>query len=669
MNRKINPQKKDKSMVDKLGMQKIRKEIEDAKIENPDREEISDGYQLRFVGKDYAKFITGLPTETMLVPDTEWNEKTENKNSENIFITGDNLDALKHLQNAYERKIKMIYIDPPYNTGSDGFVYEDKFGFSDEDLKVKLGLSDKDVARIRSLDGKCSHSAWLTFMLPRLIIAKKLLADDGVIFISIDDSELANLKLICDEIFGEDNFVAQFTWAAGRKNDSKFVSVSHEYILCFVKNYNYLKERKIEWREKKQGLGEIYKEYENLCKKYKSDYTAISTRLKDWYKSLPKTHPARDHAHYNNVDKNGIYFAADISWPGGGGPKYEVLHPITQKPVKIPARGWMFSSPQRMQEVIADNRVHFGADENAVPCIKSHLRDREFSPPYSVFYQDGRASTKRLRELLGSDVFDNPKDEEIIARLIEFSLTNKDSIVLDFFCGSATTAHAVMQLNANDSNKRKFIMVQLPENLDKKLKKASATEKTTLTNAIKLCDELHVPHELSEIPKERIIRAAAQLNDTSGFRHYKLSKVSDDLILDKIDTFDPAKPDLLADDMITPFSGKALGTGLSATGTQTLMTTWLVDDGYPLTTPIDEIKFGDYIAFSPSGSNRLYLIDPGWDTESTRALLNAIGKNKIAIRTIILYNHSFEFVRLVELKNNLKSVLDDDKKIDIIERF
>ena len=168
-----------------------------------DKDEIGDGFQLRFVGKSYAKYIKELDTETMLVPDTAWNEREENKNSENVFITGDNLEILKHLQKAYTNKIKLIYIDPPYNTGNDDFVYKDNFKFTDKELEEKLGLSSEEIERVKSLKGKSSHSAWLTFMYPRLALAKRLLTEDGVIFISIDDNEQANLKLICDEISGK----------------------------------------------------------------------------------------------------------------------------------------------------------------------------------------------------------------------------------------------------------------------------------------------------------------------------------------------------------------------------------------------------------------------------------------------------------------------------------
>lgn len=198
--------------------------------------EAKSGYSLNFVGKDYAKLKYGLATETVLKPDTEHNSKPENKDSENVFITGDNLDVLKHLQNAYQGEIKMIYIDPPYNTGKE-FVYNDKFEFNDEQLRNALNYTDEEVSRLKSLQGKSSHSAWLSFMYPRLKIAQKLLSEDGVIFISIDDNEQANLRLLCDDVFGEGNFVCNFNWqtkkaAQGMVTENMVVD-NHEYILVY----------------------------------------------------------------------------------------------------------------------------------------------------------------------------------------------------------------------------------------------------------------------------------------------------------------------------------------------------------------------------------------------------------------------------------------------------
>lgn len=366
----------------------------------------------------------------------------DNGGQMNVLIEGDNLASLKLLEKTHKGKIDLIYIDPPYNTGSKDFVYDDSF------------VDKRDMF---------SHSKWLSFMRSRLIIARRLLEKHGAIFISIDDNEQAPLKNLCDEIFGEENFVANLIWAAGRKNDSKYISISHEYVLCYVRSMETLKDEGIVWKERKQGIDEIYKEYHALVKKYGSDYKTMSQELKNWYKLLPANHPARNHSHYNSIDENGVYFPSDISWPGGGGPKYEVLHPTTGKPVRIPNRGWVYPTKERMEEIIAQGLVHFGEDESSVPCKKTYLSDNESSTPYSVFYKDGRAATKRLRSLMGAAVFQNPKDEEILKSIIAFA-ASKRACILDFFAGSGTTGHAVMMLNDEDGGNRCFILCTNNEN-------------------------------------------------------------------------------------------------------------------------------------------------------------------------------------------------------------
>ena len=402
-------------------------------------------YQFTWPDKRAANRLANTPTTMTLRPCRE--ESVDFDHTQNLYIEGDNLDVLKVLRETYLGKVKMIYIDPPYNTGND-FVYNDDFAQSRSEFEETSGLFDEEgnqtidpMQRTTESNGRF-HTDWLNMIYPRLKVARDLLSDDGVIFISIDENELENLKKICDEIFGQSNFIAHLIWAAGRKNDSKYISVSHEYIVCYFKNFEYIKENKIVWRERKGGLDDIYKFYNSAVKKYGNNFKAIEEELKKWYKNLPDGHPAKDHSHYNRVDKNGIFFPSDISWPGGGGPKYQVLHPITKKTVKIPARGWI-TSEKNMEEWIKQDRVCFADDEQGVPTLKSYLKEREMSVPYSVFYKDGRAASKRLAMLMGDKVFENPKDEEIIQRLIEFCGTTNEDIILDFFSGSATTAHSV----------------------------------------------------------------------------------------------------------------------------------------------------------------------------------------------------------------------------------
>ena len=495
---------------------------------SPDVVDGDERYEFTWVGKKAAIVEANKPIRKTLRPCVE--ESKDWDTTENLYIEGDNLEVLKLLQESYLGKVKMIYIDPPYNTGND-FIYADDFMRSQEEENEQMGMYDEDDNRLfknTDTNGRF-HSDWCSMIYSRLMLARNLLTDDGVIFISIDENEVNTLKAICDEVFGASNFIAELIWSAGRKNDSKYISVSHEYILCYFRNALWIKEHKVLWREKKQGLTDIYAEYDRLKKLYGEDCASIEKDLKGWYKSLPDGHPAKDHSHYCRVDRNGIFFADNISWPGGGGPKYQVLHPVTRKPVKIPSRGWL-TNETTMKEWIAQGRVEFGKDENGVPTLKSYLKDREYSVPYSVFYKDGRAASKRLATLMGDKVFENPKDEEIIQRIIQFCGTDDGDVILDFFSGSATTAHAMFLADAEQNKHRKFILVQLPEPIVPE-KEASEKAKKVAQNAVKLLDSIGAPHNICEIGKERIRRAGDKIKSESpmttqeldvGFRVLKL---------------------------------------------------------------------------------------------------------------------------------------------------
>lgn len=510
----ITEVKRDGKVEHAIDFDVLRQELSDSIVEG--REE---RYQFTWPDKKKAMLAANAPITATLRPvvaDSVGKDGTPGDfDSENLYIEGDNLEVLKLLQETYLGKVKMIYIDPPYNTGND-FVYEDDFAQSAAEYMDNSGQYDEEGNRLvtnTESNGRF-HTDWLNMIYPRLKIAKNLLADDGVIFISIDENEVNTLKMICDEIFGGSNFVAELIWSAGRKNDSKYISVSHEYILCYFRNAQYIKDNKIIWREKKQGLSDIYAEYDKLKNQFGSNYEAIEGELKKWYKALPDGHPAKDHAHYNKVDERGVFFAADISWPGGGGPKYEVLHPVTKRPVKIPSRGWI-TNQATLNQWISKGKVNFGKDESAVPTVKSYLAEHEYGVPYSVFYQDGRAASKRLATLMGEKVFENPKDEDVIQRLIQFCGVNEGDIVLDFFAGSATTAHALFLANIEQNIKRKFILVQVPEVIDPQ-KAGSEKSKKVAQNAVKLLDSINAPHNICEIGKERIRRAGKQILSLEG---------------------------------------------------------------------------------------------------------------------------------------------------------
>ena len=475
-------------------------------------------YGLNWHGKRRARQLALTPSTGTLRPCVDDNVDWDT--TRNLMIEGDNLEVLKLLQKSYAGKVKLIYIDPPYNTGKD-FVYPDNF---QDNIKNYLELTGqveggKKISSNSEASGRF-HTDWLNMMYPRLKLAQTLLKRDGAIFVSCDEGEQARLRVAMDEIFGQENFVADMVWAAGRKNDSRLISVSHEYIICYAHDSGFLTEQKIEWRQRKKGLEEIYAQYEKLKRDYGTDYAEMTNGIKEWYRGLADGHPAKAHKHYCQIDKRGIYFAADISWPGGGGPKYEVLHPLTKKAVRVPARGWTTPDPKKMQGWIDDDRVHFGTTEESAPCLKKHLRDSELQTPYSVFYQDGRSATKRLRDLMGGDCFDFPKDETILQELVGMMTSDKD-VIVDFFAGSGTTGHAVMAQNAADGGNRRYILVQLPEPLDP----VNSEQKA----ASDCCDQLGKPRTIAELTKERLRRAAKKIKEENpmfagdtGFRVFKL---------------------------------------------------------------------------------------------------------------------------------------------------
>ena len=444
-------------------------------------EEIVDGresYEFTWVGKREAIAEAGRPTTKTLRPDLD--ESVDFENSENVFITGDNLEVLKILQESYLGKIDMIYIDPPYNTGKD-FVYSDKFQKTDEELKEDMELLDEEGRQVVGLtkNEKTSaryHSDWLNMMYPRLRLAKNLLKDSGVIFISIDDNEQANLKAICDEIFGEGNFLANIIWEKvhTRKNSAKYFSTSHEHIIAIAKH--------------KENWDRVL-----LPREGESAYKNPDNHPKGPWKLDPITAHNQYNADYKITKPNGV---------------------VLSRPKD---RYWAFSE-QTIKEKIANNEIYWG-DGDSYPMIKRFLSDTQDGlVPTTIFSRkfagDTSSSKKQLDELLDNKgIFDYSKPTLLIKRLLQIS-TRENSLILDFFGGSGTTADAVMQLNAEDGGNRKFILCTLDEEVaDKSAAKEAGYE------------------TIDQISRERIRRAAAKIQEEHpelvgkqdfGFKAYKL---------------------------------------------------------------------------------------------------------------------------------------------------
>jgi adenine-specific DNA-methyltransferase len=388
--------------------------------------------------------------------------------TENLYIEGDNLEVLKLLQETYLGKVKMIYIDPPYNTGND-FVYEDDFAQSAADYMNNSGQYDEEGNRLvtnTESNGRF-HTDWLNMIYPRLRLAKDLLADDGVIFISIDDNEQENLKKCCDEIFGADNFIAQMVWQKRTSPDARrIVSAGHEYVLAYIKN------------------SEIGHEVLN-----------------------PLPFDDADYARYKNPDNdpNGPWISTDCTAQGGHGTKdqfYDMVTPAGRVVKLQEGLCWRYTK-KRMEEEIAAGHIWFGSDGNGVPRKKTYLADRAGKTMWTWWPNTEvghtQEATKEIATLLGqSGIMDFPKPIRLMKRIVHIA-SKKDSIILDFFSGSATTAHAVMKLNAEDGGHRKFIMVQLPEKTDEKSEAYKAGYKN-----------------ICEIGKERIRRAGAKIKEEAG---------------------------------------------------------------------------------------------------------------------------------------------------------
>lgn len=618
-----------------------------------------EGRSYDFLGKSYARMLSSMDTTTVIRPDVEHNSKPENQNSENIYISGDNLDALHHLVKSYAGQVKCIYIDPPYNTGTDGFVYNDKFKFTAEELEKKLSISPDEAEKIIAMTSghRASHAAWLTFMMPRLQLARDLLSKDGVIFISIDENEHANLKLLCDHIFGEDNLAGEIIWKNSSKNDEDYISIQHEYILSYVKNKEY---NKGEWIEPKQGTDEIFAAFDIFHAQHGDDWKAIHQEALKWYKQFNESNPIYDSKHYNWMDERGVYFPSDISGPNYGQYRYDVIHPITGKVCKEPASGWRFPETE-MENRIKDNLVHFGDDETTIPNNKTYLKDTLNQSLTSVKYKDGRVATKKLTALMGCNCFTNPKDIEMLAKLFSALQLKDGDIVLDFFSGSGTTAESVLGLNAQNS-KLKYILVQLPEDLDASYNRATGSGKTVIKNAIELCNSLNLPHTVDQIGMERIKRAAKKIKEENplfagdlGFKHYTLEEVPENT-LDKLETFDP-NVILSTDDVLNMF------------GRDTVLETWLVNDGYGLGAKTQDIALDKYHA--TLCGNHLYMTDADFTEEDMAALVDRYQSDPaFNPDCIVLFGYSFGHNAKDMLEKNKPTInLVKDKNIIIDVRY
>ncbi len=619
----------------------------------------NEGYELRFLGKNYARLLASMDTTTVIIPDEEHNSRPENANSQNIYISGDNLDALKHLLKSYARKVKCIYIDPPYNTGTDGFVYHDNFNFTAEELSVKLSIDEGQAQRILDLAqrGSASHSAWLMFMYPRLLLAKDLLSDDGVIFISIDDNEQSNLKLICDDIFGEQNFSGQIAVVNNLKgrNDRANIATTHEYLLMYV------------------------------CDRFVSGGMPLTDEQK---------------AEYKYTDENGNRYALRDLRKRGRPDRREdrpnmyfpiYFNPETKVCSMVPAPGFIKITPMRGDG--SDGRWRWGKEHVANslsilhpmqgqngkwgikhrvylnPALNPVIDDEEFdefdddverTSKAKSFWMGGELSTdvarRTLKKLLPEAEFDYPKSVDLIKRILHMG-TNSDCIIVDFFGGSATTMQAVMELNAEGMGNRHCILVQLPEDLDAKRKTTTGEGLSAVNKNIRFLDSVGRPHTLDQLGIERIQRAASKIRSQYpnyvgdlGFQHFTLIEPPLDT-LDKMETFEPA--------------GNGFGNTLyEEFGKPVILASWVVRDGYGMTAHTNKIDFAGYTGYYIG--KHLYLIDPILSNQAIEAIaVKYETDGNFNPENVVLFGYSFAWTELEALKMNLKRLKDTEKNLRI----
>jgi adenine-specific DNA-methyltransferase len=450
-------------------------------------------YQLSWAGKADAYKVLQKPTTSTLIPHPEesinWDE------TENVFIEGENLEVLKILQKAYYGKIKMIYIDPPYNTGSDSFIYPDKFSETKDEYLKRTGDKDEEgyltregLFRTNSKENGQYHSNWLNMMLPRLFLARNLLRDDGVIFVSIDDNEQANLKLLCDEIFGEENFISSFIWKKRVTRENRaIVSVNHEYILCYSKS--------------SENLGE-----------------SISL--------LPMNDAAKSRYKNPDQDERGVWTSVPAIAQAGHGTKNQFYTLITPSGRKIdPPSGscWRYTK-EKMAKEIKDNRIWFGSDGNGVPRIKKFLTEgRQGLTPETILSGKEIGTTDSAKRDLvslfdGLSVFDTPKPKTLMKHLIDIGVIDKNEIILDFFSGTSPIAESVLDYNANSEYNLSFICVQLPELTDTKSEAYKAGFKS-----ISEISESRMKKVIEKIETERKSELPLDKPTIMGFRKFSLS--------------------------------------------------------------------------------------------------------------------------------------------------
>lgn len=455
-------------------------------------------YRLDWPGKMESILKANTPINKTLRP-VEKDSVNFNK-TENVYIEGDNFEVLKILQESYLNKVKMIYIDPPYNTGKD-FVYSDKFKISKEEYEDELGTEDEEGGKLfknTDTNGRF-HSDWLSMMYERLVVARDLLKDDGVIFMSIDDNEVHNLRKIADEVFGEENFVAQMIIEGTPKNDPYIVSTAHEYVIVYTKDFGKAKLANY-------GISNpIYSKIIAIFNNGSNKFSKIEEDLKNFYK---KNELISDNiSNYKYADKNGVYRTGPIDDPQNSGPKDKRINPRTENPCKIPSRGWSCTI-DTWDEWKKNNLIKFPEDDKSIPDKKTYISEDRIDVLKAFLKVQTRRDTLFLKNLFGTDItpFSNPKPQKLLQELVK-NTNDRNAIFMDFFAGSGSFAQSVISSNL-DGGSRKFMLVQLPEEI---IESGSNKEKKIAKAAMSFLNSINKSNNIAELSKERIRRAGKKI--------------------------------------------------------------------------------------------------------------------------------------------------------------
>ncbi|MBB1514264.1 site-specific DNA-methyltransferase [Tessaracoccus sp. MC1627] len=471
----------------------LRQELSDHVVDGP-----QERYRLDWPGKRAAAFAANTPIAKTLRPVRE--ESIDFNTTKNLFIEGDNLEALKLLQESYLGKVKLIYIDPPYNTGND-FVYYDDFAESSAEYLARSGQSLESGERLvanSEANGRF-HSDWLSMMYPRLKLARNLLTNDGVMIVAIDDHEHASLRSILDQVFGPDNFLANVVWQGSGKNDARFTSGGIDYMLVYARSKATLIEADVRFKAPKRGYEDVMAAAQRCWAESGETPERATELFRAWWRGKPNVEPGL--AAYSDIDADGNVFTRDnLRSPN---PRenlmYDVPHPRTGVPVKRHPNGWVYAK-ERMQALIEEGRILFGHDHTTTPRLKRFLSDMSMQAIRPLVLQERAPASDALARLLGGKHFDYPKDTGVLATWINAATSDdKEAIVLDFFAGSGSTAHAVMNLNSADHGNRRFILVQLDEALDS----GSVGQEQGYAN-------------LADLARERLRQAGVQVKEEAG---------------------------------------------------------------------------------------------------------------------------------------------------------